>query len=61
MLQQRPSKYYSFESPHNIIEGNINLKNKLQEETVEYKNLYPWLDPDDPEERTRSLQIIGQI
>ena len=35
VLQQRLSKYYSFESLHNIFEGYNNFKNKLQEEKVE--------------------------
>ena len=46
VLQQRLSKYYSFESLHNKCKDYTNFKNKLQEEKVESKNPYHWLKPD---------------
>ena len=58
ILQQRLSKYYSFESLHIIFEGYNNCKNKLEEEKVESKDPYPWLEPDDPRRKMTDRQII---
>ena len=57
-MQQRLSKYYSFESLHNIFEGYNNFKNKLQEEKVESKDPYPWLEPDGPRAKMADRKII---
>ena len=43
---------------HNIFAEHNNHKNKLHEEKVESKELYPWLEPDDPRRKMTDRQII---
>ena len=43
---------------HNIFEAYNNFKNKLQEEKVDPKDPYPWLEPDDPSRKMTDRQII---
>ena len=58
VLQQRLSKYYSFESLHNVFGGYNNFMNKLKEENIESKDPYPWLDPDGSRRKMTYRQII---
>ena len=47
VLQQRWSKYYSFESLQNKFEGYNNFKKRLQEEAVKSSDQYPCLESND--------------
>ena len=61
ILEPKLSKYCSSESTNNIFEGFNNFKNKLQEEKVESKDPYSWLEPDDPRRKMSDRKIIESI